>query len=726
MDHLKKVSIITPFIKKDSIYLNNYLSCLDNQIYENIEIILIHEDDNNVKNSIKQYKNLNIKTIKATDEIKIGEARNIGIQNATGEYLYFLDIDDCIHEHTIYCLVESAKAKNGDIVIGKMKSSSVRPTQGNAYGALLDRCLSNRMIQTEDAKIKNIRFKCNNILFLTKLIKDNNILFPTEINYCSEIVYMAMAYENANNILFDRDAIYFKMVRSDVIRYPSLSLRTEAEIFKEYPIAYNISANKVILNQDVRRKLDIDLNKKYNKLSKSIYSIDSDEERKEILKLWADAFSLVDIDIITGKNKLIKKVKIKEIEDLKKYKFASCERISNQRRVVRSCKKFYQSSKTVKTRTIYKKIISKASVKDNYIMFESFLGKNMSDSPKYIYKYLSKNYPGKYKFIWVFNELRNDLPNDIIQVKRFSIQHLYYLSICKFWVSNMRQPKWYIKKENQIFLETWHGVPLKKLVFDMDEVHSANKNYKQDFYCQSRAWDYLISANKYSTEIFKSAFLFDKPILELGYPRNDLLHAENKDELSKNLKEKLGIPTDKKIVLYAPTWRDDEFYKPGQYKFKLKLDLERLRKELGNEYFFVLRTHYFIADHLDVEGVEDFVYNASKYDDITELYLLSDILITDYSSVFFDYANLKRPMMFFTYDLDKYRDTLRGFYLDMETECPGPMVMNNDELIEQLKNYDKLVADYKDKLENFYNRFCYLEDGDASKRIAEEVIIKNS
>ena len=150
------------------------------------------------------------------------------------------------------------------------------------------------------------------------------------------------------------------------------------------------------------------------------------------------------------------------------------------------------------------------------------------------------------------------------------------------------------------------------------------------------------------------------------------MYHPDREEIAADIKRKLNIPEGKKIILYAPTWRDDEYYGRGEYKFSLKLNLGLLKKELGDDHIVLLRTHYFIADHLDTTGVEDFAINVSKYDDITELYLISDILITDYSSVFFDYANLRRPILFYTYDLDKYRDMLRGFYLDIEKDVPGP------------------------------------------------------
>lgn len=157
------------------------------------------------------------------------------------------------------------------------------------------------------------------------------------------------------------------------------------------------------------------------------------------------------------------------------------------------------------------------------------------------------------------------------------------------------------------------------------------------------------------------------------------------------------------------------------YKFRLQLDLDLMKQELGDDYVILLRTHYFIADSLDVRHLKGFAINVSKYDDISELYLISDILITDYSSVFFDFANLKRPMLFFTYDLEKYRDVLRGFYIDIEKEVPGPLLFTTEEVVESIKNIDSIEQKYKLRYEEFYNRFCGWEDGQAAKRVVKSV-----
>src|SRR5690606_1338388 len=178
---------------------------------------------------------------------------------------------------------------------------------------------------------------------------------------------------------------------------------------------------------------------------------------------------------------------------------------------------------------------------------------------------------------------------------------------------------------------------------------TSTEKYKENFVMEAKKWDYLISPNEYSTEIFKKAFKFEKEIVESGYPRNDYLINENNENVIERIKIETNLPVDKKVILYAPTWRDNQFYGRGRYKFDLQMDLNLLKEKLSNEYIIVLRLHYLIAENLNLTDYEGFVYDLSFHEDIRELYLVADLLITDYSSVFFDYAILKRPMIFYVY-----------------------------------------------------------------------------
>src|SRR5690606_37570334 len=142
---------------------------------------------------------------------------------------------------------------------------------------------------------------------------------------------------------------------------------------------------------------------------------------------------------------------------------------------------------------------------------------------------------------------------------------------------------------------------------------------------------------------------------------------------------------------------------------------------LGDDYIVLLRLHYLVAENIDLQGYDNFVKDFSTHEDIRDLYLISDILITDYSSVFFDYANLRRPMIFFVYDIEEYRDTLRGFYFDLEKKAPGALVKTTDELITEIKNLEINDFNTSDRIEQFYKKFCYLEDGNASERVVKAV-----
>lgn len=379
-------------------------------------------------------------------------------------------------------------------------------------------------------------------------------------------------------------------------------------------------------------------------------------------------------------------------------------------------------------KVVYKKIFQFVSLflrKKNLIMFESFLGKQYSCNPRAIYEYMKEHHP-EYQLYWSVDPRfeKGFIDKGIPYARRFSIKWLFLMARAKFWVVNSRMPLWIPKPKGTIYLQTWHGTPLKKLAQDMKEVlmpGTTTEKYKQNFYNESRNWDYLISPNGYSTEIFKRAFSFNKEMIESGYPRNDMLYREDHDEIGKEIKRKLDLPEDKKVILYAPTWRDNQFYSKGRYKLDLQLDLAKLKEELGNDYIIILRMHYLVAENFDLETYKGFAYDFSTHEDISELYLISDLLITDYSSVFFDYANLKRPMIFFTYDIDEYKEDIRGFYFDFEKEAPGPLVITSDEVIEAIKN---LSVDNGFN-EEFYNRFCYLEDGHAAERVVNEVILKN-
>ena len=370
------------------------------------------------------------------------------------------------------------------------------------------------------------------------------------------------------------------------------------------------------------------------------------------------------------------------------------------------------------------------------ILFSCFNGKAYADSPKAIYEYIkNENQYKDYKFIWVFKEPEKykflEEQGNTIVVEQGTREHEQSLARAKYWFCNHRVLEHQFPKKNQIFVQCWHGTPLKKLGFDLEKTDNALNTLKELQYkykTDAKKFRYMLSPSKFATEKFISAFNLKKLgkencIIEEGYPRNDFLSNYTDSDIN-SIKEKLEInKINKKIILYAPTWRDNQHEAGVGYTYKTELDFDKLREELGQDYIILFRAHYFVSNKFDFKKYEGFIYNVSEVDDINELYVIADLLITDYSSVFFDYANLKRPIIYYMYDFNVYKDEMRGFYINLK-ELPGNIVKKQDELIKDIKNVTSNFK-YDEKYKKFNKRYNYLDDGKSSQRIVEEIIHGN-
>ncbi|WP_283679134.1 CDP-glycerol glycerophosphotransferase family protein [Lentilactobacillus sp. Marseille-Q4993] len=360
------------------------------------------------------------------------------------------------------------------------------------------------------------------------------------------------------------------------------------------------------------------------------------------------------------------------------------------------------------------------------IVFESFGGRQVSDSPYAIYTLFKKLYPG-IKMIWSIDRSQKAFckENGIDYVVRRTNKWVRIIEKSQFWISNARFPAW-VKKPNYVtYIQTWHGTPLKKLGLDIENVSmpgTTTAKYHKNFVKEANRWDALVSPNDYSTQIFRSAFGFNNQILKIGYPRNDELINTKTDEIDA-LKQELGIPLDKKVVMYAPTYRDNQFAQKGKYTFELPFNLDDFKKSFGEDTVLILRMHYLISNALDISNYSDFVYDFSSHPNISDLYLVSDLLITDYSSVFFDYAYLKRPILFYPYDYHLYKEELRGFYLNYERDLPGKIAHTPKELLGDIHHalqHPDMGANKQ--FMNFYNRFCAINDGLSSLKVVNYVM----
>ncbi|QVK12807.1 CDP-glycerol glycerophosphotransferase family protein [Weissella ceti] len=332
-------------------------------------------------------------------------------------------------------------------------------------------------------------------------------------------------------------------------------------------------------------------------------------------------------------------------------------------------------------------------VDSKVVLFCSFHGKGYSCNPRAIFEEMRDNpkYAG-YTFVFAMNNPNVIIPGAKV-VRMRHMKYFYYSLKAKYWVFNSKMANYMYKRKNQVYFQTWHGTPLKRLAHDIQNENQTFYRTKMSYAdmlktydVDSEKWDLLLASSNYMRDRYASAFQYStSKMLMAPYPRNNILLNYDDNYVAK-LKEQFKLPDNKKVILYAPTFRDDNYTDSG-YSFQLNVNFEHWYESLGDEYVVLFKPHYLIANTFTIsEKLKKFVQFVPANAEINDCYLVSDVLVTDYSSVFFDYALLNRPIYFYMYDFENYKDVLRGFYLDVESELPNKIIQDESELLDAIKD----------------------------------------
>ena len=348
------------------------------------------------------------------------------------------------------------------------------------------------------------------------------------------------------------------------------------------------------------------------------------------------------------------------------------------------------------------------------IVFTAFRG-HFADSPRAVYEALrERGLDAEYTWLSAPHTLAG-FPDGVRTVEFGSPESILALESADLVVSNDHIPLDWEKRPGTTYLQTWHGTPLKRIHNDVLWAPEGRLAYlEQDI----ARWDLLLSPNAASTERLRRAFGFRGPVHETGLPRNDLLCSPRAAEVRARTRADLGIGEDQTAVLYTPTWRDDlVFAKTGPQDFEFALDLEDLAARVPDA-VLLLRLHNMVMDRLEIaEGAA--VRDVCGHADIRDLYLAADVMITDYSSTMFDYAITGKPLLYYTYDLDRFRDELRGFYFDLAEVAPTPLFATSTEVVGALADVDAVAAAGAQRYARFRETFTHLEDGAATARVLD-------
>ncbi len=337
------------------------------------------------------------------------------------------------------------------------------------------------------------------------------------------------------------------------------------------------------------------------------------------------------------------------------------------------------------------------------ILFNSFGGRKYNDSPKVIFEHMiSQTLYKNLKFVWAFEEPDNfDIPK-ANKIKIDSWKYFITALKAKYWVSSVNIERGLkFKKKNTIYLNSWHGAGTKKI--------GNAVNGRKDFDFSNV--NVMLVQSHYEMGIFKHDFLVkEQSFLLSGFPRSDELFNTSKNQIEV-YKVALNIPKDKKVILYAPTWRDSK-NKGISYDLKPPIDINKWQEKLQNDYVVLFRTHAFTTNVIKLQ-FNDFVRDVSSYDNLNHLLLISDLLITDYSTIVFDFSILEKPFLCFGYDYEEYKKE-RGFYIDLEDEYPNGVLNNEDEILTSIlkMNYQNEC----EKVKKFKSK--YIEAGGNATELA--------
>ena len=369
------------------------------------------------------------------------------------------------------------------------------------------------------------------------------------------------------------------------------------------------------------------------------------------------------------------------------------------------------------------------------ILYDCFGGREYGDSPRAVHEELVRR-GAPFDHLWVVRDERFEPPPTAIAVRELGREYYGAYATARYVVANDHWPRWFRRRHDQTCVQTWHGVPLKRLGRNLADRPRAIRDYWRALAEHAENWQHVVSPGAFATPILERAFPIGGEVIETGLPRTDVLAGAERERVGEEVKRRLGVEG-RRVVLYAPTFRDHLDYGFGQrathirdlptyradppsrsgYRLGQLLDLEALRAALGEDDVVLFRKHPRVVEMLT--AFDGLVSDVSDHPDAIDLLAAADVLVTDYSSLVFDYATTGRPIVFYTPDLEAYRDDIRGFSIDFEADAPGPLLHTSDAVVEALQNLDRVVEEYRPRYERFVASYCGLNDGGAAARVVD-------
>jgi CDP-glycerol glycerophosphotransferase len=714
------LSIVLPCYRVQG-YLRQCLDSMLSQSFGDFEIIAV--DDASPDHSgeiLAEYaaRDPRVRVVTAPENVGLGRARNLGLEHATGEYVWFVDSDDWLSEGALAAVDARLRATDADVlIVGWDRVHWNGPVEAGTAKRSLK--AAPRVFSTEEyPQILNVLHVAWNKVVRRELL--TRLGFAFEAGWYEDVSFtfpVLLAAERISTL--PRTCVHYRQRRTGSIT------RTVGdrhfEVFEHWAHALALAKEYASPGPEVRGLLFRRMIWHYLTVLRHNARVPARSRRRFFHRMSADYRRFQPAEGFPMPARF-EGLRYRLIERDAYGMFRSLELAKRtvrgfQRRMRLPGRKVRRRARQVLGQAYYQ-LQLRRPIDQSLALYAAYWYRGVTCNPAAIARKAAELAP-HIRPVWVVGPARAHLvPPGTDHVIAGSMAYYRALARACYLVNNVNWPNRMTKRPGTTHVMTHHGTPLKMM--GMDQLDHPASAIDQDFASQMRRadrWDFSVSANAHTTIAWSRAYPCDYETLEVGYPRNDRLATATAEEVAA-VRDELGIPAGRRVVLYMPTHRE---WLPSGTQV---LEVERLAEALGPDTVLLVRAHYFnvpvsIAGEPAVEGR---LVDVSGHPVVEDLYLAADVLLTDYSSAMFDYAVLDRPIVIFAPDWDVYRD-LRGVYFDLMEKPPGAIALSYPELVEIFRS-GAYQDDAATKIRRaFRERFCYLDDGHAAERVVRRVFL---